>query len=192
MSTTHTTVRLATVITTAGRGAGGEHTAQIGWARGTGPSPAAAVENLRDAIVDGLVDWKRPEIVSHNGRTAVIYTRPDGTCAYDGYGTLGGPASVSVITGDGSWDATRRVAWRDTVQGATDWHDDTSVAAGWRALSAAGYGEEAAEHLRYAGWQRAYTAEHKRQVARCGAFPNETARAYADEHTVEHIPSVAL
>lgn len=202
MSTTAGTVRIPAVCTSdRRRSAYSEpvrHDAQVGWVTGTGPTKTAALDDARDRIVAGIVDWKRPELVQHNGRYAIIYTRPDGGSGYDLYREDGAVACTSTVAApngqsgaQAEWQATVKAAWHSVVQAATDWADDEQVWSGWRALSRAGHNDLAEGHLTYAGWQRAYAGWLGRSADQPATTDGRTeqARQYATEHAAEHIPT---
>jgi Fe-S cluster biogenesis protein NfuA len=205
MSTTHGTVKIGcSVDHFPGRNIepSERYQATVGWVRAWGSSPGYARGELAAKITEGLLEWKRPEIIQHGGRLAVLYTRPDGGAGYDTYNANGAACTSSCTvspppgeTGvEAEWRAARRSAWHNVVQASvTDWSDGDEVYAGHAALIAAGYSDLAAEHLQYAGWQCAYRDGERimRRLHPESEWPAlaDKVHDYASQHATEHIPT---
>lgn len=158
--------------------------ASIGSLREQASTKTKALANLADAIETGLRNYEPPALVRYGTLTAIVHADPSGSMTYritdaDGRESWVGISAETIAEGEVA-------ALRSMVQRETDWHDDAAVWAGHDALSAAGDDEGAAEHVRYAAWQRAYrvaavideAAGHSRETN-----PHEWATAHARDFT---------
>jgi hypothetical protein len=128
--------------------------ATVGAVSENGTTKTKALANLAESISTGLRRYEPPALVQYGGLSAVVHFGPAGELTYRVHAD-GQESGWTHMTGDTIAEG-KRAALCSMVQRVTDWHDDASVWRGHDALSAAGDDYGAADHLRYAGWQRAY------------------------------------
>jgi hypothetical protein len=124
-----------------------------------------------------------PNVVTFGAYTSVVYASPNGW-----YTVMTGPGCSGSHESGGREtfeEATARQRHLVVQRATHDWHDDTTVKAGYDFLRRHRIPESVTnwrpeEYLRYAGWQRAYRAAQSQGVAYC--------HEWASRHRGEHTP----